>query len=335
MGLPHRGGFVFAFDRVKSSDVTSRSFFYSATFAGTAWGILSAVTYAITNILLRRLAIDSDPIWITCIKALPTFVLACLLLGYQGWQQSVTLPSCKAVAAIVAAAVFVQIGGNLFLQWSLGVIGLALTVPISFGTLISGSAILGRLWLGEPITPRALLAMSLLMASVVILTLGAEENRTFLPQESSLASGSALVVLGIAAACVSGVAYALVAVVIRTATRQLSVAMTLFLISATGLVTLGGASLARLGVDGLLATPSRSFAYMVLAGTFNAIGFFALGKSLRLISVVHANVLNASQAAIAVVAGILLFDEPSSWSLALGVALTLAGLVVVRNESEA
>jgi DME family drug/metabolite transporter len=113
------------------------------------------------------------------------------------------------------------------------------------------------------------------------------------------------------------------------------VAMTLFLISATGLVTLGGASLARLGVDGLLATPSRSFAYMVLAGTFNAIGFFALGKSLRLISVVHANVLNASQAAIAVVAGILLFDEPSSWSLALGVALTLAGLVVVRNESEA
>jgi DME family drug/metabolite transporter len=46
-------------------------------------------------------------------------------------------------------------------------------------------------------------------------------------------------------------------------------------------------------------------------------------------------VLNASQAAIAVVAGILLFDEPSSWSLALGVALTLAGLVVVRNESEA
>jgi drug/metabolite transporter (DMT)-like permease len=241
------------------------------------------------------------------------------------------LPSARSVLAIVSAALFVQVGGNLMWQWSLGVIGLALTVPVSFGTLITASALLGRVFLGEAITGRSLLSMSLLISSIAVLSFGAEETSSYLPA-SQASGGGQLVVLGLAAACIAGVAFALVAVVLRTAVRRISVAMTLFLISGTGVVALGLASWQRLGFEGLRNTEGISLLYMCMAGSFNAIGFFALGKSLQVISVVHANVLNASQAAIAVVTGILLFQEPATWPLMAGVVLSVAGLAVVKSD---
>lgn len=294
--------------------------------------MLSAVTYAMTNILLRQLATDNDPLWITCMKAVPTFGVACALIAYRAWFHSLTWPSRRALLAIVVSALFVQLGGNVMWQWSLGVLGLALTVPVSFGTLITGSAVLGRACLGEPITGRSLVSMLLLIASIVVLAFDAEETSRYLPVASSSSSRGAVVALGVAAASTAGVAYALVAVVVRTSIRQISIAMTLLLISGTGVVALGMASIARLGLSELWQTRPLDFLYMLLAGTFNAIGFFALGKSLRLVSVVHANVLNASQAAIAVVTGILLFHEPSSWALVAGVLLTILGLAIVRSE---
>jgi drug/metabolite transporter (DMT)-like permease len=287
--------------------------------------------YALTNILLRRLAEDNDPVWVSCMKAAPTWLLALLVLGYEGWHGTLVLPSARSVLAIVSAALFVQVGGNLMWQWSLGVIGLALTVPVSFGTLITASALLGRVFLGEAITGRSLLSMSLLISSIAVLSFGAEETSSYLPA-SQASGGGQLVVLGLAAACIAGVAFALVAVVLRTAVRRISVAMTLFLISGTGVVALGLASWQRLGFEGLRNTEGISLLYMCMAGSFNAIGFFALGKSLQVISVVHANVLNASQAAIAVVTGILLFQEPATWPLMAGVVLSVAGLAVVKSD---
>ena len=61
---------------------------------------------------------------------------------------------------------------------------------------------------------------------------------------------------------------------------------------------------------------------MILAGLFNAVAFLALTKSLQLVPVVYFNALNATQAAMGALAGIMLFAEPSTWLLWLGVAMT-------------
>jgi drug/metabolite transporter (DMT)-like permease len=113
------------------------------------------------------------------------------------------------------------------------------------------------------------------------------------------------------------------------------VATILFVISATGIATLAPTAAAQIGPVGLGQVTTGSWGYMLLAGSFNAVGFFALGKSLKLISVVHANVINASQVAIAAVSGIVLFGEPGSWPLLLGVAIAIVGLVVVREPTPA
>ena len=68
---------------------------------------------------------------------------------------------------------------------------------------------------------------------------------------------------------------------------------------------------------------------MLAAGVCNTIAFVSLTKSLQLTSVVYVNALNATQATLAALTGVLIFREALSPWLALGVGLTIAGLLVL------
>jgi drug/metabolite transporter (DMT)-like permease len=72
---------------------------------------------------------------------------------------------------------------------------------------------------------------------------------------------------------------------------------------------------------------------MLMAGLFNAAAFYALSKSLQMLPVLQYNLLNASQTAFAAVAGVFFFGEPITVALQLGVALTIAGLVLMQSRS--
>lgn len=320
---------------MKNTPPAARPFYRSSVFLGTVWGLSSALAYAVTNILLRELAQDTNAALVTCMKAVPTFFLACAMIGADLARRQFVMPAANTVLMLVTTALIVQFAGNLALQGAFGMIGLALTIPLSFGTLIVASAVMGRVWLLEPITSRMLLSMTLLVISIALLTLGAEES-TGLPA----ASGGAIapswsIAMGVLLACVSGVAYSLIAVVIRSATRQTSVAVILLVVSVVGIATLAPTAIAQMGLAELWQTKPTTWGYMLLAGSCNAAGFYTLGKSLQLISVVHANLLNASQVAIAAVSGILLFGEPSNWAMMLGLVIGIVGLVVIRDESRA
>lgn len=76
-------------------------------------------------------------------------------------------------------------------------------------------------------------------------------------------------------------------------------------------------------------TTRGDFGMMLLAGIFNVIAFLALTRALQITSLVRVNALNASQVAMASVAGIVLFQEQASPALTLGVALTVVGLLIM------
>jgi drug/metabolite transporter (DMT)-like permease len=65
---------------------------------------------------------------------------------------------------------------------------------------------------------------------------------------------------------------------------------------------------------------------MLVAGTCNAIAFFACTKALQLVSVVRVNAINSAQAALCSLAGVLMFGEPQTWTLTVGVLLTMLGI---------
>jgi drug/metabolite transporter (DMT)-like permease len=70
---------------------------------------------------------------------------------------------------------------------------------------------------------------------------------------------------------------------------------------------------------------------MLLAGLCNTLAFLALTTSLSLTSVVYVNALNATQAALAALAGVVIFQEALSPWLVQGVVLTILGLVILTR----
>ena len=207
---------------------------------------------------------------------------------------------------------------------------MALTVPLTFATLIGSGAILGRIVLDEPITLRSLAAIAVLVVSIVLLSLGAEGAT-----RSMLAESSWLTILGaILAARLAGLAYGTCGVVIRrttTGVHNVSLSGTLVLLSTTGVVGLGLTSWFRLGADQLLETTPVELSEMLVAGSLNAIAFFACGAAPMRLSVVRVNMINASQAAMCAAGGVVFFDEALTVWMVLGTLLTMGGLLLMER----
>lgn len=300
--------------------------------AGTCFGLLSAVCYTGANAFLRSVA-HCDPFWVSAMKALPTVVaLAPIVIGMVLRGQRL-LPTRNSVFAIIAVGMLAQIGGNSSFQFSLGVIGVALAVPLTLGGMIVAAAILGRVFLGEPVTLKAAAALALMFVAIVILSLGADQARQSVGNVPEDGPTSWKLAAGVAGACFSGLAYSILNVVLRYyMTRHgASVAATLFTVALTGTICLSTIAAVRMGLPALAATTRLDLGLMLAAGVCNTVAFVSLTKSLQLTSIVYVNALNATQATLAALAGVLIFDEALSPWLALGVVLTIAGLMLLAR----
>lgn len=333
---------------MSTSSPRSAALIRNALWRGALFGVASALGYTATNIFLKGVA-EYDPFFVSCLKNVPVVLMSIVLAWSERGNSAVRRLSPRLLAVLIATGVVVQVVGNAGYQWALLRLGLALTVPLSFAWIIAGGAILSRMFLGEPITPRSALAMLVIVAAVATLSLGAKEANL----EAGAPLGRGAVALGVVVACASGLAYSLSGVVIRAScNEQASLPMTLGIYSLTGVVLLGALSIVNMGWEGwstapqtadvatrllsvlitgcnaLAATPPSALGVMLLAGVFNAVAFLALGKALTYLSVVLVNALNASQAALSAVAGVVLFQEPLTPGLVIGSVLTIVGLLM-------
>ena len=297
---------------------------------GSLCALVSAVLYTGANICLRGV-VHCDSFWVSCIKASPTAALAGLPLVWRIARGEQRWPTSRQVIGLIVTGLVGQIIGNVAFQHALGVVGIALSVPLCFGTLIVGGAVLGRVFLGEPITPQALVAMIVLAGAIAVLSSGAgPAEAAELPHEPSPGHGWHLIG-AVTAACASGLAYALLGVVLRQAVRETGLMLTLFIVSVTGIVSLGLCTLARIGIEGIVATSQADWSLMIGAGLFNAVAFAILCQALQFAPVTHVNAFNSSQTAMAAVAGIWLFHEPITLSLGVGTAMTIGGLLLLER----
>lgn len=311
---------------------------------GTLFNVVSALGYTAANICLRDAARACDPAWVSCIKAAPTAVVAWLIISRRAAVGLPALPSAGRLPVLIATALVMQIGGNISFQWALPILGLSLSVPLVFGTLILGGALAGRMYLAEPIVPRTALAMVLLMAAIGVLSWGAEAARPLGgPQAApALVDGAAAlaaieapghdpwtIALASTITCFSGFCYAASSVVIRRLADVVPLSATIMVMSTTGVVSLGAISLWRIGWAGMAATTPHDWTTMLLAGVFNALAFFSLGIALERMPVTRTNLINASQVALSAVAGIVIFGEKPTVTVAAGIVLTVIGLALL------
>ncbi len=319
------------------------------SLVGTACCIVSALCYTAANICLRRLAgLHSDEMWVTCMKEVVTVAAVGPWLLIQAARGRPVVPPRRALLVLLLTGLAVQLAGNLSVQWAFGVVGLATTIPAIFGVMLTAGAVFGLVFLGERVPGRSVAAITLLIASILLLSLGAATARGTNPgagraataetsaQAASQAPASpGWVLLGVGAGCLGGLMFATLSTVIRfTATARVPVASIVFVVTGMGVLSMGGLSLWRLGPEQLLSTRPEELAWMLAAGTFNLLAFLAITKGLQLTTVVHANVLNASQVAMAALAGVAFFHEVLNPWLILGIGLTILGVVLIGGRSD-
>jgi drug/metabolite transporter (DMT)-like permease len=313
---------------VDSPAPTDRSLLLETHAFGTFYGLVSATVYTAANSFLRAVN-DCDPVWASAVKALPTalFMVPWLVLMlFRGRRLS---PGAGLTLMVGAGGLLGQLFGNVSFQWALGEIGLALTVPLSLGGMIVAAALFGRIFLHEPVTPRMAMALALLLVAIGVLSVGAGDARQSLAR---LTDSPWRLAAGVGAGCLSGAAYASLNVIIRyTTLRGMPLPTTIFVVAMVGLVSLSGLSWLKIGSSAMLASKPEDLAMMLLAGVCNAVAFMALTKSLSLTSVVYVNALNATQAMLAALAGIVIFGEAASPWLLAGVTLTIAGLLFMTR----
>jgi DME family drug/metabolite transporter len=306
---------------------------WSPAAVGTICGVISAASYTAASFCLRYVALECDPLWVCCVRAVPAALVSLLLVAWGTWRGSSGLPPRRFLGPLILAALFSQFGGNTAYQFALGGVGVAMTAPLTYGTLIVGGALLGWLALKETVTRGSLIGMILMLVAIVLLGLGADDAAGSLGHKSGVDSSSSVTeAVAMGAACMAGFAYAVCNVIIRRmVTQHATLAGTLLIFSLTGVVVLGLASVWRLGIPTLARTDSSNLYYMLAAGVFNAVAFYAISKGLQLMTVARVNALNATSLAMMALGGILFFNEAASLGLVSGVALMVAGIFLVHR----
>lgn len=312
---------------------------------GTICGLLSAVGYTITNACLKQVANqDLNPFWVSAVKAFPTVLICAPWALWQSRSGIRVLPEPRVFWLLFSAAFVGQIGGNVGFQFGLQYVDMAICVAICLGTIQIFGAILGRVFLYEPVTWRAVGAIALLIAALVALTMGAEAAKKEKRAEVNTASASITaasdsevkphtpleIALGVASLCVSGFSYAVVGVAIRYGVSgRTTIAFTLSVNGGVGVLCLGAIAFSQIGVAGVAGTTSQQWGAMILAGVVNALSFLALTKAYQATTVTYVAIMNACQTAMAALVGAILFGEKWTMSLTVGLILTALGVLLM------
>ncbi len=301
---------------------------------GIMLGAVSSIGYSAANIFLRAVD-DCDPVWVSCIKAVPTILIVFpwLIWHYRNVERRFCPP------VLILALIFVSITshflGNVGFQWSLNKIGISLAVPICLGVLIVTGALVDWCLLKDTPSRRTLWSMVILITAVIVLSSGGEEafaqlTKTLIDPDSN----RYLLALAIGAVILSGINYGFFGAAIKVVgNRGVSQPAIMTIISLSGFLFLlmlssgNGAWQVERNLEWV------NLIQMTLAGVCNAVAFVALVSAIKVLSVTRYNLVNASQASLGAISGAVIFQEPVSGWMVGGIILTVVGLMVMKRDN--
>jgi len=293
------------------------------------------------------LTIDCDRVWVIFIKELVTVVVVGPWLAWHAWCGRWLLPGGYVLLALALAGLLTQLGANLPILWAFSVIGLAVALPVLSGTNLVATAVLGRVFLGERVSRQTIAAIGLLLVSLVLLGVAAPEASKAIRAETESRSEASVEAtaeaetvahwkrasLALGVACIAGIVYAILVVVIRrNVTGATPATAIVFIVTLMGVVSLGPWLAVNQGLGTVGEIPLSQLGLILLAGLLNVLAFLAITKGLQSTWAAHANMIMASQVAIGAMIGITFFAEPASRWMVLGVGLTIAGVILIGRE---
>jgi drug/metabolite transporter (DMT)-like permease len=135
--------------------------------------------------------------WVQSVKELPILLLIGPWLLVRAARGRRVFPPLPVLGVLLFGAVVTHFVGNTLFQWSLGIVGIALAVPILLGSIIVGGAILARVFLGEIVTAQSAVAIAILLSAIGALALAAIQThpvskgtrRVFAPPAAETVAG--------------------------------------------------------------------------------------------------------------------------------------------------
>ncbi|MCA9188473.1 MAG: DMT family transporter [Pirellulaceae bacterium] len=313
------------------SSATDETHSNSHVIWGSLVGGLGAVVYTAANTCLRS-ATHCDPMWVCFWKSLPVAVLTAVPFMWHVRGECRRAVSRSDWSLLMGVTVL-SLWGNFMFQIALGVIGLALAVPVTLGSVIVSGAVLGRFLLGESLTRQIMLALAVLITAIFVLSFGADDaSRSLVAEQNTGPRSLVKVVLTLVGLFTAGFSFCSVGAAIRvTANHGVPIVFGIFVNGVVLSIAFALIAAYRIGLDGMLRTPSIDLAVMASAGVFNAMGFWLVTTAIRMCGLIHVNAINASQSAMAATAGVIFFAEPVTSHLLFGVLLTILGLAIMKQ----
>lgn len=297
---------------------------------GNACCMVAALIYAATNLCLRWLSVDCHPQWAVCVKETVSVAVVGPWLIYLAAKGVSVFPRGRALGILVLVGLITELGGNLSQLWAMKVIGLAVCIPLIVGSCLVSTAVLGRVWLGERVSYRSMVAIAMLIGAVAVLSLGASAAGASSAAAQGVVGDPLHMAWAVAAACLAGCCFSVLNVgARRSVTHTVRPAAVVVIITGVGTLSLAPLSWWQLGWKELAHTPPDALGMMLLAGLLNLIAFATYTTGLRFTTAVRANMMNATQTALAAAGGWLLFDEHLNRAVIVGILLTIAGITLI------
>ncbi|MDR0609174.1 MAG: DMT family transporter [Planctomycetaceae bacterium] len=333
-------------------------------WTGTFFSFLSTFCYAVSNTTIRLLTdynLDND--WILFYKELiGLFILIpWLLLRFS--QGRFRFISKRLIFYVAFAAVFCQFIGAHLHVLGYAVIGLVIAVPLIQSSTLLGVAILGRYFLGDPLSQRRKKAIAILITAVILLSVGKEltvESGT----EIASSPNTGFFLLIAAGTVVAGIAYSIYIIILRYVIRKywhddnsawlsfqfsqwvgfdfqnhppetgkrryapFPVTLMMSVVLGVGVVTFGSCLFLKHGVTGFHDVPDWAWAVIPISGLCNMIGFFFQIQGLRMTTAVQASLIAVSQILVLSLIGFAFFNETINLLVLAGLILTVYGVVM-------
>lgn len=246
-------------------------------------------------------------------------VLAVAWAGLAGYWPRLWRRQPAIFRPLAIVAILYGLTGNASFQVALAAAGLAISAPVTAGGNLWGGAIAAWLLMGERITVRSGAGLCLLLAAIPLLTSGG-------------AGGRGPIWLGVLMAFISGASFGSGNAVLRRAIVQHG------LTQSEALATLSGISITILLSMALVSGGTGSFetlrletvAWLLIAGVLGAGAIASLSKALSTMPVSRVTSISTLQTAIAACLGVVVFEEPLTFWLLVGVALSVAGSLLAQ-----
>jgi drug/metabolite transporter, DME family len=295
---------------------------------GALCGLAAAIGYTVTNVCLRQVS-QLDPFFVSLVRAIPSTVIVAPMLLWRTHRGLPLRRGMNHLGWLVLAGTIAQICGNVFFQSSLGVVGVAIAVPLVLSTMIVSGAIIGRLFLGERVGLQTQLGMAMLIVALIFFSMGAKQAQMEIHSGQGSATSQVALILAIAGNLAGGLSYAFLGLCMRRAFQSgMTIDMAILILSVVGIVLLSFICFFRITWVQFQTITASDWMLMIVAGFLNGFSFLLLSVALRNLHLVFAQMVNATQATLASIAGFLIFAEPFTNSLLLGLLFTIAGLAM-------